>query len=53
MPPETIVHHGLTLTLYDPTPCKINGYDWYTYYIDGCAGLWEHCPFTGRTVRTQ
>jgi hypothetical protein len=52
-PPQELRFAGLHLQICDETPLVMKGRQWFTYHIPGQPTLWEHCPETGRTVRTQ
>ncbi len=53
-PPATIRHGALTLELYDASPVRINGQEWFTYHVsDKDERLWEFCPESGRVIRTK
>lgn len=52
-PPYKLHHDGIDLELYDSTPMLLRGELWYTYIRLGQSGLWEHCPVTGQTIKTQ
>ena len=53
-PPTTILHRGLTLSLYSIDPLQIDGWDWFTYVLNGDTHrLWEHCPELDFIVQTQ
>ena len=52
-PPTKIHYKGIDLELYDSKPMLLRSKTWYTYGVEGESGLWEHCPATGETIKTQ